>query len=39
MCKLIAIAAASAALLLGAAGAQAQAFDWKKHDGQTINLC
>ena len=29
---------AIAALLLGPGGAQAQAFDWKKHDGQTINL-
>lgn len=28
----------AAALLLAAPLAQAQAFDWKKHDGQTVNL-
>ncbi len=38
MRRLAAIAVAAATLMLGSPAVQAQSFDWKKHDGQTINL-
>ena len=38
MKRLTALAAAAAALLFTLPSAQAQAFNWKQHDGQTINL-
>ena len=38
MKRFTAIAAAAAALLLATPAVQAQAFNWKQHDGQTINL-
>lgn len=38
MQRLGALAAAAATLLFTVPSAQAQAFNWKQHDGQTINL-
>ena len=38
MRKSIAALAVVVALVIGAGAAQGQAFDWKKYDGQTINL-
>jgi multiple sugar transport system substrate-binding protein len=38
MKRFTAIAAAAAALLLATPAVQAQAFNWKQHDGQTLNL-